>query len=101
MKGRRNPHRQKLQLDLAHIVICVVIVALAVITFMDMEHRFFLFPVIFALAAALNFINGIIRVNRVHMEDSQFVPGMLLCIAGGALAVLAVFSAYVSYLQLR
>ncbi len=55
-KGRRNA---ALLMDAVHIVFGALIVLLAVITFLNPEGNQILLPVIFALAAVLNVINGI------------------------------------------
>ncbi len=55
-KGRRSA---ALVMDVVHIVIGILIVILAVITFLNPEGNQILLPVIFALAAVLNFVSSI------------------------------------------
>lgn len=54
-KGR---HNASAVMDAVHIVIGSLIVLLAVITFLNPDGNQVLLPVIFALAAALNVVNG-------------------------------------------
>ena len=54
-KGRRNA---ALVMDAVHIVIGILIVILAVITFLNPEGNQILLPVIFALAAVLDIVSG-------------------------------------------
>ena len=55
-KGRRNA---ALVMDAVHIVIGILIVILAVITFLNPEGNQIMLPVIFELAAVLDIVSGI------------------------------------------
>lgn len=90
----RNPHRRQLMIDLAHIVIGCAAVAIAVFSFMDLDNRMELFPFVFALAALLNFINGIPRLGGNFRRNPQLKAGIMLVAVGIALLIFAVLSAY-------
>ena len=90
----RNPHRRQLMIDLAHIVIGCAAVAIAVFSFMDLDNRMHLFPFVFALAALLNFINGIPRLGGSFRRNPQLKAGIMLVVVGVALLIFAVLSAY-------
>lgn len=90
----RNPHRRQLMIDLAHIVIGCAAVAIAVFSFMDLDHRMHLFPFVFALAALLNFINGIPRLGGSFRRNPQLKTGIFLIVVGVALLLFAILSAY-------
>lgn len=88
----KNPHRRNATIDMIHVVVCLAIVALAVIGFLKPVENMKLFSVIFALAAALNFVNGVPRLKQVRGAKSRVVSGLFLCLVGVALLGLAVVS---------
>ncbi|MBR5474586.1 MAG: hypothetical protein IKU83_04140 [Lachnospiraceae bacterium] len=88
----KNPHKRNSTIDLLHVIICVVIVALAVIGFMNPTENMKLFALIFALAAVLNFINGIPHLKRVRGAKSRLASGLFLCLVGVILLGMAVVS---------
>ena len=88
----RNPHRRNATIDLIHVVICVAVVALAVISFLNPTGNMKLFAVIFALASVLNFVNGVPRLKRVRGVKSCVASGIFLCLVGVALLGLAIVS---------
>lgn len=90
----RNPHRQQLIIDLAHIVIGCAAVGIAVFSFLDLDNRMGLFPFVFALAALLNFINGIPRLGGNFRRNPQLKAGIFMIILGAALLIFAAVSAY-------
>ncbi len=65
-KGGRN---SALIIDGIHVVIGILIVILAVITFLNPEGNQILLPVIFTLAAVLNVVNGIHKY-RISGRDT-------------------------------
>lgn len=93
-KNGRNPHKQQLAIDLAHIVIGCAAVAIAVFAFLDLESRMGLFPFVFALAALLNFINGIPRLGGSFRRNPQLKAGLFLVAVGVVLLAFAAVSAY-------
>ncbi len=86
-----------MQLDLIHLVICVIVVALAFIAFLDIDQRYFLFPAVFFLTAVLNFVNGFVRFDRTRGEEGGVLPGMLLIGTGCLLLALTIVSGYVTW----
>lgn len=90
----RNPHRRQLMIDLAHIVIGCAAVAIAVFSFLDLDNRMHLFPFVFALAALLNFINGIPRLGGNFRRNPQLKSGIFMMVVGTALLAFAAASAY-------
>lgn len=93
-KKGRNPHRRQLMIDLAHIVIGIAAVTIAVFSFLDLDNRMGLFPFVFALAALLNFINGIPRLGGTFRRNPQLKKGIFLIAVGAALLIFAAVSAY-------
>ena len=90
----KNPHKRQFMIDLAHIVIGCAAVAITVFAFVDLDHRMYLFPAVFALAALLNFINGIPRLGGTFRRNPQLKTGIFLVILGVALLAFAAVSAY-------
>ena len=93
-KTGRNPHKRQFMIDLAHVVIGCVAVAITVFAFFDLDHRMYLFPAVFALAALLNLINGIPRLGGTFRRNPQLKAGIFLVILGVALLAFAAVSAY-------
>ncbi len=91
-KGRRNA---PLIMDAVHIVIGVLVVLLAVITFLNPEGNQILLPVIFALAAALNVFNGIYKFRisgRSSAKKAAAAAQLLLAVLLIAVAVVSAIS---------
>ena len=88
----RNPHKRNSTIDLIHVVICVAVVVLAVIGCFNPAENMKLFALVFALASALNFINGVPRLKRVRGVKSRVASGLCLCLVGVALLGLAAVS---------
>ena len=80
-----------------HVGICIIVVVLAVAAFLDIDNRYFLFPVVFLLTAVLNFVNGIARFGKNRTEDSGVLPGTVLLVMGIVMLLLTVVSAYVTW----
>ena len=95
-KKRRNPHMTAVVMDAAHVILCIGIVVLAVIIFMNPEQFQYLFPVVFALAAVMQFLHGIPKIlayRQSHgMEKGRLVAGVLLCGLGVILMLVAAVS---------
>ena len=90
----RNPHNRQLWIDFIHIVIGCAATAIAVFAFMDLDTRMGLFPFVFALAALLNFVNGIPRLGGNFHQNTQWKSGVMLMVAGVFLLAFAALSAY-------
>ena len=93
----KNPHRTKATMDLIHIVICLAIVVLAVFAFAAPRENMHLFSAIFALAAVLNFLNGVPRLKRGRGTRGRVLSGIFLCVIGVLLLGMAVLSAVVFF----
>lgn len=89
----RSPRNTAMILDAIHIVIGIIIVVLAVISFLNPEDHMLLFPVIFLLAAVLNIMNGIYKFRVGGREMKRKASGILVLIFGILLLALAVISA--------
>ncbi len=89
----KNLRNASMIVDLAHIVVGILIVVLAVISFLNPEDNMLMFPVIFFLAGALNFINGIYKIRLSGREKRKKAAGGASVIAGCLLFALAVISA--------
>lgn len=90
----RNPHKKQLIIDLAHIVIGLAAVGITIFAFLDLDNRMQWFPAVFALAALLNFLNGIPRMTGNAHRNPQLKAGIALVIAGIGLLLFAAVSAY-------
>lgn len=80
-------------LDVLHMIIGVLIVILAVLAFLNPEQNRILFPVIFFLAAALNFANGYDKLRRYRGRSKERTAGTALMTVGAGLFFLCVLSA--------
>lgn len=90
----RNPHSRQLWIDLVHIVIGCAATAITVFAFLDLDNRMGMFPFVFALAALLNFINGIPRLGGNFHQNTQWKTGVMLMVVGVLLLAFAALSAY-------
>lgn len=89
----RNPRNLAMMLDAAHIVIGILIVVLAIISFLNPEDHMLLFPVIFLLAVSLNLMNGIYKIRMSGREKKKKASGILVLLFGILLLALTVISA--------
>ena len=90
---RRKVRGTTAALDTMHIVIGIVIVLLAVISFMNPEDNMFFFPIIFLLAAILNLATGNYKLRRSKRNQRQKITAIGQMIFGSVLITLAVVSA--------
>ena len=90
---KRSRKASYFALDMLHIVIGVLILFFAVLAFLNPEENRILFPVIFLLAAILNFANGYDRFYRNRGRNKQKVAGTALMAAGCGLFFLCILSA--------
>lgn len=91
--GKKLSKNSRFMLDLIHIVIGLAIVVMAVISFLNPDTHLTLFPVIFFLAAVLNFVNGYFKIDQSGRSKKKKVSGILLFFTGLCLTALAVLSA--------
>lgn len=89
----RNLRNASMMVDLIHIVVGIVIVVLAVISFLNPEENMLLFPIIFLLAAVLNLINGVFKIRLAGREKKKKVSGIVILLFAFLLLALAVISA--------
>lgn len=89
----RNLRNASMIVDLVHIVAGILIVVLAVVSFLNTEEYMFLLPVIFLLAGTLNLIHGIYKVRLSGREKKKKAAGVAVVLFGVFLAALAVISA--------
>ncbi len=90
---KRGGRASYFALDMLHIVVGVLIVFFAVLAFLNPEENRILFPVIFFLAAVLNFANGYDRFHRNRGRSRQRAAGTALMAVGTGLFFLCVLSA--------
>ncbi|MFR5602472.1 MAG: DUF6637 family protein [Lachnospiraceae bacterium] len=90
---RKNPRNSGLVLDLVHIVIGILIVVLAVITFLNPEDHMLMFPAIFLLASVLNVVKGAYKVKEYGRNKKKKISGLLTILTGLLLLALCVISA--------
>jgi len=79
-------------LDMLHIVVGILIVIFAVLAFLNPDENRILFPVIFLLAAVLNFANGYDRYRRGRGRKHLRTGGMILMAVGAGLLLLCIVS---------
>ena len=88
---KTSPRSTTLILDWLHIIIGILVVAMAVIAFISPEEHMFLFPAIFFLAAVLNTVNGVYRYSQSGRNKRKKISAIgLLMIAVFLLVVMAV-----------
>lgn len=84
-------------LDGAHVILCMGIVVFAVIIFLNPTQFQHFFPVVFGLAAIMQFLHGapkILVYRQSHgAERGKLIAGILLCLLGAILLGVAVVSA--------
>ena len=86
---RRKVRGTTAALDTMHIVI----VLLAVISFMNPEDNMFFFPIIFLLAAILNLATGNHKLRHSKRNQRQKIAAVGQMTFGSVLVILAVVSA--------
>ncbi|MCI8403150.1 MAG: hypothetical protein HFI38_13855 [Lachnospiraceae bacterium] len=96
-KKNRNPHMTGFLLDLTHIVLCVGVVVLAVMIFLNpVRYRQF-FPLVFLASSLMQFLHGVPKIvvyRKNHGADRKVLAvGVGICILGVILAALAAVSA--------
>ena len=95
-RKRRNPHMTAVAMDASHVLLCIGIVVLAVVIFLNPQQFQYLFPLVFGLAAVMQFLHGvpkIIAYRQSHgVEKGRLAGGILLCGLGVILIVVAVVS---------
>jgi len=90
---RNSPRNTSLILDWVHIIIGVLVVAMAVAAFINPEHNMVLFPAIFFLAAVLNIVNGVYRYQQSGRDKRKKASAMGLMVVAAFLLAVMVMSA--------
>lgn len=83
---------------MAHLILGIAIVILAVLSFINPEGNPILFPLVFLLAALLNAINGVFQLKTCARDKKRFRMGIfqiLLCAGLGLLGVLSAISLWI------
>lgn len=89
---RKSPRNTTLILDWVHIIIGILVVAMAVIAFINPEDNMILFPLIFFLTAVLNTVNGIYRYRQSGRNKKKKVLALGLLVIALFLLMMAVIS---------
>ena len=89
---RKNLQNAAFLLDMVHIMIGLIIVVLAVVTFLNPEDHMLMFPVIFFLAAVLNLIRGSYQLKENRRHKKKKLTGFLSVAVGILLILLCVVS---------
>lgn len=79
--------------DVVHVVICICIVILTVLVFLDPAGHMMVYPVIFFLAAVLNGMEAAGKLKRDHKGKNKKIAGMVFVVMTAVLLVLTVISA--------
>lgn len=90
---RKGGRTSAFALDIIHIAAGILIVGLAVLAFLNPEDNMILFPIIFLLAGALNFLNGFERYRSNRGRKKERASGAVLMGVGALLFLLCVISA--------
>lgn len=89
----KNPRSGQLLVDVVHVLICILIVILAVLAFLDPAGHTMVYPLIFFLAAALNGIEAVGKLKRNNRGKKQLAAGISFSFVAVILLVLTVVSA--------
>lgn len=90
---RRKARGTTMALDTMHIVIGILVVLMAVVSFVNPEEYMFFFPVIFLLAAILNLATGRYKLGRSKRNQKKKAAAVVQIVFGVILMVLAAVSA--------
>ena len=89
----KNPRSGQLLVDVLHILICILIVILAVLAFLNPAGHTMVYPVIFFLAAVLNGIEAAGTLKRNNRGKKQLAAGISFSLMTAVLLVLTAVSA--------
>lgn len=90
---RRKARGTTMALDTMHIVIGILVVLMAVVSFVNPEKYMFFFPVIFLLAAILNLAAGKYKLGRSKRSQKKKAAAVAQIAFGTILVILALVSA--------
>lgn len=91
-RGRGERHAGLL-LDMAHLILGIAIVILAVLSFINPEGNNMLFPLVFLLAALLNAVSGVFECKTWGRDKKKLCRGIVWLTLAAGLAVLGILSA--------
>ena len=91
-QSRRGERRSGIFLDMAHLILGIAIVILAVLSFINPEGNIMLFPLVFLLAALLNAISGVFELKTCGRDKKGFRMGIFLLLLAAGLGLLGVLS---------
>lgn len=91
-RGRGERHAGVF-LDMAHLVLGIAIVILAVLSFINPEGNRMLFPLVFLMAAILNAVSGIFECKTWGRDKKKLRRGTLHLALALGLGVLSILSA--------
>lgn len=86
--GKRFPRVIRIIIDILNVILGLAAVVFAVLTFMNTQNNAWMFPVIFIIGGAMNFLTGI-----KHLMNDRKVNGIILEVV----AVIVWVIAYLSY----
>lgn len=89
----KNPYSKQIIANTIYVVIAILIVVCGVYALISGEAGRIFYPVVFLLAAALNFTDGIPRLFGDVRNKKRKIAGAVLCIIGLVLVTVAVIIA--------
>lgn len=92
-KNGYSPRKLGTLLDIAHIVIGLVVIAMAFFAFVNPDRYRFLFPVIFFFAAGLNLLTGWFLLKMYPRLRKKRISGVIYIVVGVLILALCVISA--------
>lgn len=92
-RKNRNLRSSRFLVDVLHILICILIVALAALAFSNPAEHTIVYPIIFFLAAILNAVEAAGKLKRDNKRKNQLAAGISFLLAAAFLLALAVISA--------
>lgn len=96
-KKRYSPRKLGTILDAAHIAIGICVVVMSIFAFFNPGRYMFLFPIIFFLAAVLNFLTGWFYLRMYPRVRKKKAAGMMYMIIAVVISILCVISAIAIY----
>lgn len=91
-EGKKNPRSTAVILDIIHIVTGLLVTICTILAFVNPEQNRIMFPVIFALAAFLNGVNGCVRLKNSRRNTKMKIAGIAQCAGAAVLLVFCVVS---------
>lgn len=92
-KKRFTEYRAEVLVDILHLVSCAAVIVLAVLIFLYPDRREILYPIIFGMAALLNFTNIYLNLRSRTAGRGSFAQVIGFLIAGLFFLALTILSA--------